>query len=44
MTMDMLAPEPLGRFLIDPGLWIGLAVTAGFLLVAVRLRRLRGPI
>lgn len=43
MTMDMLALHP-GQFLVDPGLWIGLAVTAVFLLVAVRLRRDRGPI
>jgi len=33
-----------GRFLISPGLWIGLFVTAAFLAAAVRLRRQRGPI
>ena len=44
MTMDMLMPHPLGQFLTSPGLWIGLAVTAGFLFAAVRLRRSRGPI
>ena len=33
-----------GGFLASPGLWIGLAVTAAFLLAATRLRRLRGPI
>ena len=44
MTMDMLAPDPLGQFLTSAGLWIGLAVTALFLFAAVRLRRSRGPI
>jgi ABC-2 type transport system permease protein len=44
MTMDMLAPQPLGPFLTSPGLWIGLAVATVFLLVAIRLRRTRGPI
>jgi len=33
-----------GRFLASPGLWIGLLVTAAFLVAAVRLRRQRGPI
>jgi len=32
------------HFLINPGLWMGLAVTAVFLAVAIRLRRYRGPI
>jgi ABC-2 type transport system permease protein len=32
------------HFLINPGLWIGLAITAAFLLAAVRVRRCRGPI
>jgi ABC-2 type transport system permease protein len=31
------------RFLVAPGLWIGLAVTAAFLAAAVRLRRCREP-
>ena len=44
MTMDMLAPHSLGHFLGSPGLWIGLAVTAGFLFAAARLRRARGAI
>jgi ABC-2 type transport system permease protein len=43
MSMDMLAPPTLGHFFADPRLWIGLTVTAVFLLVAVRLRRARGP-
>ena len=41
--------EPLehltpGRFLSAPGLWIGLLLTAAFLVAAVRLRRNREPI
>jgi ABC-2 type transport system permease protein len=32
------------RFLVSPGLWIGLALTAAFLAAAVRLRRDREPI
>lgn len=44
MTMDMLAPHHPGLFLVSPGLWIGLAITAGFLFVAVRLRRSRGVV
>ena len=31
------------NFLSTPGLWLGLAVTAAFLAMAVRLRRYRGP-
>ena len=44
MSMDMLGEGPWGRFLLDPGLYVGLAVTAMFLLAAVWLRRSRGPI
>ena len=44
MTMEMLAPLPLGQFVLSPSLWIGLAVTAVFLFAAARLRRLRGLI
>lgn len=44
MTMDMLGPHPLGRFLTSPGLWSGLAVAAVFLFAAVRLRRSRSAI
>jgi ABC-2 type transport system permease protein len=40
-AMTHLSP---GKFLIDPGLWIGLAITAAFLAAAVRLRRYREPI
>jgi ABC-2 type transport system permease protein len=43
MNMDMLAPS-LAHFLTAPGLWIGLAMTALFLYLAVRLRRVRGLI
>jgi ABC-2 type transport system permease protein len=32
------------QFLISPGLWIGLAITAAFLAAAALLRRSRGPI
>jgi len=32
-----------GRFLLTPGLWLGLAVTAAFLAAAIRLRRYRDP-
>ena len=32
------------RFLMSPGLWIGFAIAAVFLVVAVRLRRYQGPI
>ena len=41
MTMDMLAPDHPGQIFISPGFWIGLAITAGFLFAAVRLRRSR---
>jgi ABC-2 type transport system permease protein len=44
MTMDMLAPHPIGHLLTSPGLWIGLAVSAVFFFGAVRLRRARGAI
>jgi ABC-2 type transport system permease protein len=46
---DMFPTGPMthitpGRFLISPGLWIGLFVAAAFLAAAVRLRRYQGPI
>ena len=43
MTMEMMA-VPLTQIAMRPSLWIGLAVSAVFLLGAVRLRRVRGPI
>ena len=39
-----LAQITPGRFLSNPGLWIGLAFAAAFLAAAVRLRRNREPI
>ena len=42
--MDMLAPPAFGQFLASPGLWVGLLLTAIFLLGAVRLRHVRGPL
>jgi ABC-2 type transport system permease protein len=44
MSMDSLTQLAPGQFLVSPGLWIGLAITAGFLAAAVRLRRNREPI
>ena len=44
MSMDMLVPPALADFLASPGLWVDLTVTAIFLLGAVRLRRVRGPL
>jgi ABC-2 type transport system permease protein len=46
---DMLAMDPMmyldpGSFLSTPGLWTGLLFAAVCLAVAVRVRRLRGPI
>jgi ABC-2 type transport system permease protein len=43
MPMDPRTQVTPGRFLSTPGLWIGLAFTAVFLAVAVRLRRYREP-
>ncbi len=44
MTMANITPQGWTQFLTSPGFWLGLAVTAVFLLLAVRLRRHRGPI
>ena len=43
MSMDAMTPA-LGELLSSPGLWIGFAVAAVFLVGAIRLRRDRGPI
>jgi ABC-2 type transport system permease protein len=43
-TIDSLTQLTPGRFLITPGLWIGLAFAAIFIAAAVRLRRNREPI
>jgi ABC-2 type transport system permease protein len=42
--MDPTMHIGLLHFLISPGLWIGLAITAVVLTAAVRMRRYRGPI
>ena len=34
----------MGKFLISPGMWLGLVIAAAFLAGAVRLRRYQGPI
>lgn len=44
MSMDSLTPLAPAQFLISPGLWVGMAVTAAFLAAAVQLRRNHGPI
>jgi ABC-2 type transport system permease protein len=44
MGMDPLSMLAPGKFLLRPGLWIGLAIATTFLAMAVRLRRYRGPI
>jgi ABC-2 type transport system permease protein len=41
---EMLGHFDPGKLLSTPGLWIGLALTAALLAVAVRLRRNQGPI
>jgi ABC-2 type transport system permease protein len=43
-TLDSLVQITPMKFLSAPGLWIGLAVAAGFLVAAVRLRRYREAI
>ena len=42
--MDPMTQLTPVQFLISPGLWIGLGITAAFLAAAVRLRRYRGPV
>ena len=44
VSMDPLMHLTPGKFLLTPGLWIGLAVAAAFLFAAARLRCHRGPI
>jgi ABC-2 type transport system permease protein len=43
VSMDPLMHLTPGKFLITPGLWIGLAVFAACIAAAVRLRRYQGP-
>jgi hypothetical protein len=42
--MDAMTHLTPGKFLVSPGLWVGLAITALFLAAAVRLRRSQGPV
>jgi hypothetical protein len=44
ISIDLLSQLTPGRFLMTPGLWIGLLFAAGFVIAAVQLRRYRGPI
>jgi ABC-2 type transport system permease protein len=44
MPIDPMTHFTPGHFLLSPGLWIGLAVTAAFLFAAVQVRRNREPI
>lgn len=41
MTMEMMGPSHAGHFLLSPGMWFGLLLTAAFLFAASRLRRSR---
>lgn len=43
-SMNMASNLIPRHFFAEPGLWIGLAITAIFLAIAVRLRRSQGPI
>jgi ABC-2 type transport system permease protein len=43
-SMDPMSHLIPHHFLSEPGLWIGLAITAVFLAATVRIRRYRGPI
>jgi ABC-2 type transport system permease protein len=43
MSLGALDTPSPGEFFGAPGLWIGLMIAAGFLVVAVRLRRYRAP-
>jgi len=43
MTIAGVTPVSWSQSLTSPGFWFGLALTALFLMAAVRLRRLRGP-
>ena len=44
ISIDLLSQLTPGRFLITPGLWIGLLFAAGFVIAAIQLRRYRGPL
>jgi ABC-2 type transport system permease protein len=43
ISVDLAQLTP-ARFLMTPGLWIGLAIAAGFIAAAIQLRRYRGPL
>jgi ABC-2 type transport system permease protein len=42
-SMHALGHFSLAEFLVDPGLWLGLGVTVGLLLLAARIRNRREP-
>jgi ABC-2 type transport system permease protein len=44
ISIDLLTQLTPGRFLMTPGLWIGLIASVLFIAAAVRQRRYRGPI
>jgi ABC-2 type transport system permease protein len=44
ISIDLLTQLTPGKFLMTPGLWIGLVFAAGFVIAAVQLRRYRGPL
>ena len=44
VAIDSLIQLTPGRYLTTPGLWIGLAFAAAFVVIAVRQRRYQGPI
>jgi ABC-2 type transport system permease protein len=44
ISIDLMTQLTPGRFLMTPGLWIGLLFAAGFVIAAVQLRRYRGPL
>ena len=44
VAIDSLWQLTPGKYLSNPGLWIGLIVAALFVAIAVRLRRYRGPL
>jgi ABC-2 type transport system permease protein len=44
VAINLLIQLTPGRYLATPGLWIGLAFAAAFVVIAVRQRRYQGPI
>ena len=43
-VVDRLAQIDLSKFLSSPGLWLGLSIAAIFVVGAIQLRRVRGPL